>query len=92
MKVIKSLKEVKRLCVCDMRSSHGVELRGHRVKPESLTVAVADPRAEAGGAGHLLPAGRLEARLLLLLLVLHLALAHPARCQEEGVISTHHGS
>lgn len=52
------------------------------------TVAVADPRAEAGRAGHKLPAGRLKARLLLLLFVplLHLALAHPARCQKDGVI------
>lgn len=46
----------------------------------SLTMTVADPRAEGGGRGDVLPAGRLEARLLLPLLVplLHLALAHPA--------------
>lgn len=41
-------------------------------------MTVADPRAEAGGGAHVLPAGCLEARLLLLVPLLHLPLAHPA--------------
>lgn len=57
-------------------------------------MAVADPRAEGGGAGDVLPAGRLEACLLLPLLVpfLHLALAHPAWGQKDGVITAHYDS
>lgn len=45
-----------------------------------LTVTVTDSWAEGGGRGDMLPVGRLEAGLLLPLLVplLHLALAHPA--------------
>lgn len=59
-----------------------------------LTVAVADPRAEGRGGGDVLSVGRLEARLLLPLLVplLHLALAHPAWGQKDGVITAHYGS
>lgn len=59
-----------------------------------LTVAVADPWAEGGGAGDELPVGRLEACLFLPLLVplLHLALAHPAWGQKDGVITTRYGS
>lgn len=60
-----------------------------------LTVAVADPRAEGGGAGNVLPVGRLEAHLLLplplLVPLLHLALAHPAWGQKDGVITAHYG-
>ena len=47
-------------------------------------MAVADPRAEGGGAGDVLPAGRLEACLL--------ALAHPAWGQKDGVITAHYDS
>lgn len=63
-----------------------------------LTVAVADSWAEGRGAGKLLPVGCLEAYFLLLLPLLvpllHLALAHPARglCQKDGVITAHYGS
>ena len=59
-------------------------------------MAVADPRAEGGGGGHVLPVGRLEACLLLplplLVPLLHLALAHPAWGQKDGVITAHYGS
>lgn len=59
-----------------------------------LTVAVADSWAEGGGRGDVLLVGRLEAGLLLPLLVplLHLALAHPAGGQGDDVITTHYGS
>lgn len=56
-------------------------------------MAVADPRAEVGGRGDVFPVGCLEAGLLLLLFVLllvsllHLALAHPAWGQKDGVIT-----
>lgn len=58
-----------------------------------LTVAVADPGAEVGGRGDVFPVGRLEAGLLLLIFLLllvsllHLALAHPAWGQKDGVIT-----
>lgn len=56
-----------------------------------LTMAVADPRAEVGGHGDMFPVGCLEAGLLLLLFLLvsllHLALAHLAWGQKDGVIT-----
>lgn len=57
-------------------------------------MGVADPRAEGGGGSYVLPVGRLEACLLLPLFVslLHLALAHPAWGQKDGVITAHYGS
>lgn len=59
-----------------------------------LTVAVADPGAQGRGGGHVLPAGSLEACLLLPLLVplLDLALAHPAGGQKDGLITARYGS
>lgn len=59
-----------------------------------LTVTVADSWAEGGGRVDVLPVGRLEAGLLLPLLVplLHLALAHPAWGQRDDIITTHYGS
>lgn len=55
------------------------------------TVAVADPGADGGGAGRVLPAGRLEPHLLLSVLVVlfDLALAHPAWGQRDEVITAH---
>lgn len=52
-------------------------------------MAVAHARAEVGGRGDVLPAGCLEARLLLPLLVplLGLALAHPGWGQGHQVIT-----
>lgn len=61
-------------------------------------MTVADPGAEGGGTGDVLPVGCLEAGLLLLLPLpllvplLHLALAHPAWGQSDGVITAHYGS
>lgn len=55
-------------------------------------MAVADPRAEGGGRADVLPAGGLEARLLLLVPLLHLPLAHPAWGQKDGVIAVRYGS
>lgn len=57
-------------------------------------MAVADPWAEGRRTGYELPVGCLEARLPLPLLVplLHLALAHPAWGQKNGVITAHYGS
>lgn len=63
-----------------------------------LTMAVADPRAEGGGAGDVLPVGCLEACLFLFLFLpllvplLRLPLAHPAWGQKDGVITTRYGS
>lgn len=61
-----------------------------------LTVCVADPRAEGRGGSNVLPVGRLEACLLLFLLLLvpllRLALAHPDWGQKDGVIPAHYGS
>lgn len=55
-------------------------------------MAVADPWAEGGGRADVLPAGGLEARLLLLVPLLHLALAHPTWGQKDGVIAVRYGS
>lgn len=55
-------------------------------------MAVADPGAEAGGGAHVLPAGCLEARLLLLVPLLDLPLAHPAGGQKDDVIAVCYGS